>query len=585
MAAVCLGAVDRCSSTTACSALVVARTQVAIVAHGAIGLRIGAESGGWIALARVVAAIAGRAVDGFAAAATGNTTVVLGAQVTVRTGSTVRTRVGAKPGRWVAFARVMATIRSSTGDGLADARSGDTLVGLSTKITVVTRCPVWLRGVGAQACGRIASARVVTRIERLACFREENTQAVFATAIFRAKIVVATVGVRATRGEHIALHVYVGMFVQVAGCQVRRQTGISDRQGIARQRGCHVEHRSVGLFSKSIDVHEEGALGDKVAHEHTGHLVVVLHHDVRGFAAEGDKTSGTIDCGGERNAVTVSSEEAHTDPLGLLRQPVVHEDVDEPVAIVRDQIGGNGLERHKAAIGADAREDAVSVADLASGASTDELHSAVGAVANKYVEYAVGVVGDEVGRGGDKGDKPAVRTDCGLRRRAVCLNAVAHAFRKALLAIAHEDVSRTVGIFGDEIIGEGLKSNEASAGVDTRRAARPITFHARAAHTHSLRAPYGPQTNKNVRYPIEVAYDQVRGIRVERHNRAVGTDGRVVPGAMARPIGLCTAVANADALGLPEDTIAHEHVAHFVRVAGYQIGSIGIKRHEAAVAA
>src|SRR5207247_3255808 len=88
----------------------------------------------------------------------------------------------------------------------------------------------------------------------------------------------------------------------------------------------------------------------------------VAGHEIGGERGEGDEATVGAERGSEvvTGVATLSvplvagAIDAH--PLGGAGQPVVDEDVSDPVGVPGYQVGGEGEERHEAPVGADRRE-------------------------------------------------------------------------------------------------------------------------------------------------------------------------------------------------------------------------------------
>ena len=164
------GADDRIgASADAAHTGVALGAQVVIIAHGTVGQpRIGAQAGGRITRAAAVALIGCGAHDKIASGAHASLTAIgLGGEVSVVTRGTVgQRRIGAQAGGRITRAAVVALIGRGADYGISTgARAAHTGVGLGAQVVIIARGTVGEEGrVGAEARGRIAHARVVALI-------------------------------------------------------------------------------------------------------------------------------------------------------------------------------------------------------------------------------------------------------------------------------------------------------------------------------------------------------------------------------------------------------------------------------------
>ena len=139
----------------------------------------------------------------------------------------------------------------------------------------------------------------------------------------------------------------------------------------------------------------------------------------------------------------------------------------------------------------------------------------------------------------------------------------AYAGRRARLALAHEDVRGEVLVEGDQVVGEGREGDDASVRVQSRLAARRISFCAVGAHAGTGRRAAGAVVDEDVALPVRVTGDEIRGVRLVGDDVAVGADRR----RGAARIGLGSPERDADPGRRVGDAVADEDVVGVVRVA------------------
>ena len=324
-----------------------------------------------------------------------------------------------------------------------------------------------------------------------------------------------------------------------------------------------------------------------------------LGNEVRGQRVEGDVAAvGAEARCADVLAVRLPAGAADADarrPAGLA---VVDEDVERPVGVAGHQVRVGRVEGDIAAVAADRRRvaavvRAVGARLLALAGDADALRAAGAAVADEHVGELVRVSPDEVRRRGLERDIAAV----GAERRlsalapdlAPGLDAAARDAHPRGLAggeVADEDVHLAIRVAGDEVRGGGLEGHVAAARADRGRAAGAVRLAVRADADplgHAARAV----VQEDVGDAVGVAGDEVRRVRLEDDVAPVRADAagdRAAPG-IARRLALGAASRDADPLGLAVRAVVHEDVPALVRVAGDEVGRLGVDQDEPAVRA
>src|SRR5262249_6402279 len=99
-------------------------------------------------------------------------------------------------------------------------------------------------------------------------------------------------------------------------------------------------------------------------------------------------------------------------------------------------------------------------------------------------------------------------------------------------AVADEDVAPVVGVPGDQVGGHRLEGHEPPVGADGRVDAVAVSLRAARGHAYALHGAPEGVADEDVGDPVDVAGDQVRGVRLEGHEPAVGADGGPEAGAV-----------------------------------------------------
>ncbi len=164
----------------------------------------------------------------------------------------------------------------------------------------------------------------------------------------------------------------------------------------------------------------------------------------------------------------------HVHAGGGARSPIVNKEVDNPVGIPRDEVGGLRGESDIAPVGADGRLCTIAAHGL--GAAAGDAHALGGAlnpVVDKDVGELVGIPGDEVGGLRDEGDITAIGADGGMMALAakglVSLGGDVGTDSSAGLAVVDKDVDESVGIAAHEVYRGRLKGDKAAVGADRGR--------------------------------------------------------------------------------------------------------------------
>ena len=241
-----------------------------------------------------------------------------------------------------------------------------------------------------------------------------------------------------------------------------------------------------------------------------------------GVGADGGYTGAVV--------AAVGAGAVDADQSGRAAIQIAHEDVTVEICVIRDQIAGETIERHRASIGAEDREARLGIAAVRAGV----------------------VDADQSGRVG--------------------------------LQIAHKDIDVTVRIVVDQIAGDALERHKTTVGADGWGGREAVA----AAATGPVDADQGGRAGLQIAHKdVEVAIriiigDQIGGETLERHKTPVGTDGggerEAVAAAGAGPVG-------ADQGGRAGFQIAHEDVEVAIRIIGDQIGGETLERHKAPVGA
>src|SRR6266550_2456689 len=251
---------------------------------------------------------------------------------------------------------------------------------------------------------------------------------------------------------------------------------------------------AVRLRPGAADAHPRRGAALAVADEDVAAVVGVPGDQVRGDRLEGDVAAVGGDVGAAAELVARVAGAVDADPLEPARGRVADQDM-ALVASVPDQVGGDRLEGHEAAVRADDRNVAVPVRLASCAAHADPLGGTGEPVADEDVRRTVPVLLHQVRRLRRKSDETAVGADRRVARHAddsavpVALTALAvHAdtLGRAGDAITNEDVGDAVGVQRHQVAGLRCKRDDPAVRADRRHLTDEIRFRAAAADAHPL---------------------------------------------------------------------------------------------------
>src|SRR6266536_2652886 len=310
---------------------------------------------------------------------------------------------------------------------------------------------------------------------------------------------------------------------------------------------------AVRLRPGAADAHPRRGAALAVADEDVAAVVGVPGDQVRGDRLEGDVAAVGGDVGAAAELVARVAGAVDADPLEPARGPVADQDM-ALVASIPDQVGGDRLEGDEAAVRADDRNGAVAIAAVPGRVLADALGLPRDAIVQEHLEERRGPAGDEVLGAGGEHDEPAVRADRRPVTEPVRLaSCAAHADPLGGTGepVADEDVRRAVPVLLHQVRRFRRESDESAVGAD-RRVARhaddsavPVALTALAVHADTLGRASDAITNEDVGDAVRVQRHQVAGLRGERDDPAVRADRR----HLADEIRFRAAAADAHPLG------------------------------------
>src|SRR6266516_4102455 len=346
---------------------------------------------------------------------------------------------------------------------------------------------------------------------------------------------------------------------------------------------------AVRLRPGAADAHPRRGAALAVADEDVAAVVGVPGDQVRGDRLEGDVAAVGGDVGAAAELVARVAGAVDADPLEPARGPVADQDM-ALVASIPDQVGGDRLEGDEAAVRADDRNGAVAIAAVPGRVLADALGLPRDAIVQEHLEERRGRAGDEVLGAGGEHDEPAVGAESGQEAGTVPAHAGAvhaGALGRSGEPVVDEHVVGEVVVAGDEVVGTRMEGHESAVRADRRPVTEPVRLAFCAAHADPLGGTGEPVADEDVRRAVPVLLHQVRRFRRESDESAVGADRRVARHAddSAVPVALTALAVHADALGRAGDAITNEDVGDAVGVLWHQVAGLRGERDDPAVRA
>jgi hypothetical protein len=153
-----------------------------------------------------------------------------------------------------------------------------------------------------------------------------------------------------------------------------------------------------------------------------------------------------------------------------------------------------------------------------------------------------------------------------------------------------EHVADVVGVSCGEVLGMREEGDESPVRAQERNQARPVALSPAADHAHACGLRSIEIAHEYVPEAVRVADNQVRGIRVESDDAAVGAGG--APAAVGADraaetvvVPLSSVAPNAQSRRVSRLEIANEDVRSEVRITGDEVRGRRLKRDEAAIGA